>query len=210
MPGLVLRPCARHFTRITSLQPHLNLKGGILIIIISLMRKTEVQRRGGAGPGSCCREAVEQDTVPKALIQSPCSWAVCPGQGGGGALSIRDLPSARHWAGCFTFRTYYSIAVLEGRVCYCPHFPLRAARRLAQVTEKCAWEAVVCPTGSLHSQELTLREQSPCGTHPPAPTPLSLPRPCSSRAPASCAAAQFSSRLAADRPLGAVSLAGLR
>lgn len=79
MPGLVLRPCARHFTRITSLQPHLNLKGGILIIIILLMRKTEVQGRGGAGPGSCCREAVEQDTVPKALIQSPCSWAVCPG-----------------------------------------------------------------------------------------------------------------------------------
>lgn len=101
MPGLVLRPCARHFTKITSLQPHLNLKGGILIIIILLMRKTEVQGRGGAGPGSCCREAVEQDTVPKALIQSPCSWAVCPGQGGGGALSIRDLPSARHWAGVF-------------------------------------------------------------------------------------------------------------
>lgn len=210
MPGLVPRPCARHFTKITSLQPHLNLKGGILIIIILLMRKTEVQGRGGAGPGSCCREAVEQDTVPKALIQSHVPGLCVLARAEVAPCLSGTFPPPGTGPMCFTFRTYYSTAVLEGKVCYCPHFPLGAGRRLAQVTEKCAWEAVVCPTGSLHSQELTLREQSPCGTHPPAPTPLSLPRPCSSRAPAFCAAAQFSSRLAADRPLGAVSLAGLR
>lgn len=123
------------------LQPHLNLKGGILMITILLMKKTEVQGRGKAGPGSCCWEAIEQDTVPKALIQSSCSWAVCPSQCG------PSLHQALGWM-CFSFRAYYSTAVLEGKVCYCPHFSLRAARRLAQVTEKCAWEAVVSPIGS--------------------------------------------------------------